>query len=195
MMMSVANYCSPIWMNSAHVNQVDTQVHKALRIVSGTVDLTEIEWLHILSNTPPMHIARQEAALRECRKIAQNNRLRIYNDISSAPNVLRLSSRKPFWCFYEESNNLDEMKERWKLQWWNDTSAFQKNLVNDPTVAVAGMVLPRQTWIRINRFRTGQGCCAFLLRRWNFSESELCECGQIQTMEHIRQHSSFQRRY
>lgn len=36
MVMSVANYCSSVWMNSAHVNQVDTQINKMLRIVSGT---------------------------------------------------------------------------------------------------------------------------------------------------------------
>lgn len=112
MVMSVANYCSPIWMNSAHVNQVDTQVYKSLRIVSGTVDSTEIEWLHVLSNTVPMHLARQEAALKECRKIP------IYNDITAAPNDLRLPSRKPFWCFFRESEHLNELKERWK-QWWN----------------------------------------------------------------------------
>src|ERR1700744_3256582 len=50
MVMSVANYCSPVWMNSAHLNQVDTQIYKALIIVSGTVDATEIAWLHVLSN-------------------------------------------------------------------------------------------------------------------------------------------------
>lgn len=31
---SVANYCSLIWMYGAHLDQVETQVYKALRIVS-----------------------------------------------------------------------------------------------------------------------------------------------------------------
>lgn len=43
------------------------------------------------------------------------------------------------------------------------------------------------TWIRLNRFRTGQGCRAFLMHRWNFTESSLCQCGEIQTMNHILQ--------
>ena len=152
--------------------------------MSGTVNSTAIEWLHVLSNTTPPHIARQEAALKKCRKISQNISLPIYTDILSAPIDFRLPSRKPFWCFYRDSNSLDELKELWK-QWWNDITVFQKNLVSDPTVAVSGMDLPRRTWIRLNRFRTGQGFCAFLLNRWNFIESELCECGQVQTMEHI----------
>lgn len=192
MVMSVASYCSPVWMNSAHVYKVDTQVYKALRVVTGTVNSTEIEWLHILSNTVPLHIARQEAALKECKRIAQNSGLTICNDIAAAPDDLRLVSRKPFWCLYREHDSYEELKMRWK-KWWNDTSVFQKSLVDDPTIAVSGMDLPRRTWIRVNRFRTGQGCCAFLLHRWNFVQSNTCECGQVQTMEHILQHCNIHR--
>lgn len=32
MIMSVAEYCVPVWMNSVHVKMVDTQIHVALRI-------------------------------------------------------------------------------------------------------------------------------------------------------------------
>lgn len=189
MVMSVADYCSPIWMNSAHVNLVDTEINKALRIISGAVEPTEVEWLNILSNIAPAHILRQESALRECQKISSNHNLPIYSDISSAPADLRLRSRKPFWYFYRERESLGDLNHRWR-QWWENVSVFQKELVIDPTKAVNGMELPRQVWIRLNRFRTGQGCCAFLLHRWNFTESPLCQCGEVQTMDHIFQQCS-----
>lgn len=64
-------------------------------------------------------------------------------------------------------------------------TSHDKELINDPTKAVKGMDLPRRIWIRVNRFRTGQGCCAFLMHRWNFTESPLCQCGETQTMDHI----------
>lgn len=168
MVMSVADYCSPIWMNSAHVSLVDTQINKALRIICGVVDPTEVEWLNILSNIAPAHILRQESALRECQKIYANQNLPKYSDISSAPSQQRLQSRKPFWCFFRNQDNFGDLKHRWR-QWWENVSVFQKELVIDATEAVNGMDLPRRTWIRLNRFRTGQGCCAFLMHRWKSS--------------------------
>lgn len=89
MIMSVANYCAPVWMNSAHVKKVDTQIYVALRLISGTVQPTEIEWLYVLSNIIPANISREEAAIQECRKIAADTELPIYRDIQSAPNRLR----------------------------------------------------------------------------------------------------------
>ena len=87
---------------------------------------------------------------------------------------------------------MEDLKSRWKV-WWENASVFQKELVSDPTTKVKGMDLPRCTWVRLNRFRTGQGCCAFLLHRWNFIDSPLCECGEIQTMDHIMQQCNIHR--
>jgi hypothetical protein len=79
---------------------------------------------------------------------------------------------------------MSELKERWK-NWWYVASVHNKEIIDDPTTEVIGMNLPRTIWRKLNRIRTGQGCCAFLLHRWNVIESPLCECGQIQTMEHL----------
>lgn len=184
MVISTSDFCSPVWMNSVHTNKVDTQINRALRIVSGAVDPTEVEWLYVLSNVAPPQIARQEAALRECRKIEMDSDLPIFKDIASAPTTLRLQSRNPFWRFYQQRDDLDDLTSRWK-EWWQGVSVANKQLVTDPTIEVKGNELPRKIWLRLNRFRTGQGCCAFLMHRWNFTDSPLCQCGQIQTMEHI----------
>ena len=186
LVMSIADYCSPVWMNSCHVKLVDTQVNVAMRLISGSVQSTELEWLNVLSNIAPIHLLRQESALRECEKIKMNNELPIHGDIESAPNTLRLRSRKPFWCFYRDSTNMDNLMNRWRC-WWQNVSVHNKQLITDPTLEVNGIELPRRTWLRLNRVRTGQGCVAFLLHRWNIIESPLCQCGEDQTMEHFVQ--------
>lgn len=192
MVLSIAEYCSPVWMNCCHTKKVDVEINKALRVISGSVQSTPVEWLYILSNLPPPFITRQEAALRECKKIAEATELPIHNDISSAPPTSRLKSRKPFWQFYRTSGNMDPRNTRWK-NWWEGVNVRNKDLITDPTKEVNGMNLPRKLWLRLNRIRTGHGCCAYMLHKWKFIESPLCECGEIQTMDHIVQHCNIHR--
>jgi hypothetical protein len=43
--------------------------------------------------------------------------------------------------------------------------------------------------VLLNRFRTSQGKCAFLMHRWGFSNATNCDCGHpCQTMDHIIDH-------
>jgi len=37
----------------------------------------------------------------------------------------------------------------------------------------------------VHRFRTGQGHCNACHKKWGFTDNELCDCGEIQTMSHI----------
>lgn len=62
-----------------------------------------------------------------------------------------------------------------------------QRLIPDPTVEVKGLNLPRKIWLRLNRIRTGHGCCADLLNEWGLSDSPMCECGEVQTMQHLVQ--------
>ncbi|KAG4068989.1 hypothetical protein HA402_005650 [Bradysia odoriphaga] len=163
---------------------VYTQINVALRLICGAVQSTELEWLSVLSNIAPAFILREKSALRECEKIRMNEELPIHNDIATAPITLRLKSRKPFWCFYRESTNMDNWKDRWR-HWWEYAEVHNKSLIEDATIAVNGIDLPRRTWVRVNRIRTGQGCVAFLLHRWEIIDSPLCHCGMEQTMEHF----------
>jgi len=60
-----------------------------------------------------------------------------------------------------------------------------QHLVCDPTIQQPGFDLPRQTWTLLNRFRTDQGPCRANFHKWGLAASELCDCGQRQTMGHI----------
>ena len=58
---SVADYGSPLWLNSKHVSLVDVQLNESLRRVSGTVKSTPLAWLPLLSNILPDEIRRRNA--------------------------------------------------------------------------------------------------------------------------------------
>src|SRR5215469_3271371 len=45
--------------------------------------------------------------------------------------------------------------------------------------------ITRASWSLINRFRSNHGLCRSTLYRWRAVDSDLCSCGDIQTMSHI----------
>ncbi len=187
MILPIADYCSPIWMRSAHVKLIETQINVAMRIITGTVHSTPTSWIYALSNIPPTAILREQSAIRECIKIRDDPRLPINNEIQSAPTTPRLKSRKPFWTFYRNFHEMENLKTRWK-QWWTDSEVTNRELIDDPTTEVEGADLPRKLWSRLNRIRTGHGCCAYMMHKWGLASSPLCECGEPQTIDHIVRH-------
>lgn len=90
--LSVADYCSPVWLQSAHTNKVDAQLNFAMRIVTGTVKSTLIAPLPVLSNLSSPHLHRYNSLIREWTKCFSNSLLPIHNNINTGPNV-RLKSR------------------------------------------------------------------------------------------------------
>ena len=64
-------------------------------------------------------------------------------------------------------------------------TVVNQHLVCDPTIQQPGFDLPRQLWTLLNRFRADQGPCRANLHKWGLAASELCDCGQRQTMGHI----------
>ena len=45
--------------------------------------------------------------------------------------------------------------------------------------------LPRQQWSLLNRFHMEQGHCGACRRKWRLTDTDLCPCGETQTMSHI----------
>lgn len=50
---SVAEYCSPVWEGRTHCRLIDTELREGLRIVTGTVKSTKVQWLPVLANIKP----------------------------------------------------------------------------------------------------------------------------------------------
>jgi len=57
--------------------------------------------------------------------------------------------------------------------------------VCDPTIWQPGFDLPRQQCSLLNCFRTKQGHCGACRRKWWLTYTDLCSCGETQTMSHI----------
>ena len=73
---------------------------------------------------------------------------------------------------------------RWRDDWQSAT-VLNSSLVEDSTIWLSGFDLHQRQWSLLNRFRTGQGHCNACRKKWGFTDNELCDCGETQTMSHI----------
>ena len=176
---SVAEYCAPVWSRSAHTGLVDVQLNSAMRLITGTLRPTPLPWLPVLSNITPPALRRKAAVDRLIIKASEHEEWGLHSDLYSPP-PYRLSSRHPLW----KDMQCTDITTRWREDW---LSALVVNnaLVADPAIQQPGFDLPRRQWSLLNRFRTGQGHCQSNLQGWGLAASDLCDCGQIQTMTHI----------
>ena len=95
------------------------------------------------------------------------------------PPLLRLTSRKPLWLDLQPV----DIKSRWRHN-WKSVQVVNSHLVYDPTIWQPGFDLTRQQWSLLNHFRTEQGHCGACRRR-RLTDTDLCPCGETQTMSHI----------
>ena len=103
----------------------------------------------------------------------------IQPDILSPP-LLRLTSRKPLWLDLQPVY----IKSRWRHN-WKSAQVVNSHLVCDPTIRQPGFDLPRQQWCLLNHFCTEQGHCGACRRKWRLTDTDLCPCGETQTISHI----------
>lgn len=182
---SAAEYCAPVWMNSAHTKKVDTQLNIAMRTVSGCIKTTPIYWLPTLSHISPPTLRRQDALMKEYEKIMNNPQLPIHKDIPDlAKNRLR-SRRPPMSSAQQLAANNFNINSGWQTLWTEKAPPDVRNLI-DPTIKPDGFDQPRRTWKTLNRIRTGHGVCAHNLHKWGKQPDPGCDCGNPnQTIGHI----------
>lgn len=183
---STAEYCSPVWKNSAHVSKIDTQLNVTMRTISGTISSTPITWLPVLSNIAPPEIRRQCATKKVWDKYHNfPNKFIISSDLVNPPHS-RLKSRKPLWQ-EEYLNDPFEIGEKWRLSWQGKNDfIFNSDLIDIPGEQVPGFNLPRRIWVQLNRLRTGHGRCNSFLYRWKSIQDPSCRCGfPSETIKHI----------
>jgi len=161
---SAAEYCAPVWSRSAHTSQVDVQLNSTMRLISGTLRSTPLPWLPVLSNIEPPALRRKTATDKLVDKIIKHDSWPIQPDILSPP-LLRLTSRKPLWLDLQP------------------VGQFLPSL--RPTIRQPDFDHPQQQWSLLNRFRTKQGHCGACRRKWRLTDTDLCPCGETQTMSHI----------
>ena len=144
---------------------------------------TRTDWLPVLSNIAPADIRREVATCRTITRARGKPELPLLTDIDFLPRP-RLKSRRPIW-----SNLPDEaptIQQLWRTRCQNKiVDVPNKSLINDPTIQLPGMDLPRGQWSLLNRFRSDAGPYRNSMHEWGYIASPLCDCGEHQTMRHI----------
>lgn len=148
-----------------------------MRLTSGTIKSTPLDWLPVLCDILPPELRRKEALLREYVKALSSPDSPLFTDLQqTVPN--RLKSRKPPLLLAEEL-----FTSNWQPAW--------TPTVNSPLFVVGSnrrdeFMLPRKLWCNLNRLRTGHGRSKSLMKKWGYIDSSECVCGHPdQTIQHI----------
>lgn len=183
---SCAEYCCSTWLNSAHAYKVDIELNKSMRLITGTVDSTRLEWLPALSNIAPPDMRRKRQLLAMYQKILESDEMPLHRDLS-LPRITRLKSRNPPIVTAETLHSTGfNPKEKWKESWSN--TGIATDLFNFETHSSRSKEfnLPRKLWCNLNRLRTGHGRCNDMLYKWKMINDPGCACGcQRQTTTHM----------
>jgi hypothetical protein len=164
---------------------VDVQLNNAMRLITGTVKSTQLQWLPVLSNIAPPKLRREAALFRELKNCWLHGRSLLFDQLQDVPPI-RLRSRSSIWTTDPGPLGVNyRIVDRWKES-WSSLVPVNGDIVDDPTVQPPGFNLKRREWVLLNRFRTTQGKCAYLMNRWGFVDSPACDCGYAQqTTAHI----------
>ncbi|KAF0706170.1 Uncharacterized protein FWK35_00034662 [Aphis craccivora] len=161
---NVAKYCAPVWAICAHCAKIDVQLnHTMMRIISGKLRSTPTIWLPTLSNKAPPDLRILSHTTKILHKLKTKPVLPLQIDILEHP-PLRLKSRAPIWNAETQSESRPDKEPFKKVPGWDTTRAI---------------------WTTLNRIRSEQGICNYLLHKWGMVDSPLCECGETQTIKHM----------
>ena len=167
-----------------HAAKINIQLNRCMRVISGCIKATPIQWLPVLTNIMPPSIRRQQALVSTIDKSLSFDNSILANLMREVPN--QSLSRKPPFITYQElkANNFNPL-DKWKMEW---SASVPDNgfLILDPTQKLDGFNLPRRQWVTLNRIRTGRGRCGQTLHKWGLAADASCDCGApVQTIDHI----------
>ena len=182
---SVAEYCSPVWSRSSHSKTVDRKLNESMRIITGCLKSTPVQWLPTLSSIAPPHIRREEATQKIISQLEEmEDNIPLKRVMKSAPTSSRLRSRRPF---YKVEANNSTLFERWKEEWARN-KPNGGSIIEDPTQRPPGFEKStRKQWVTSNRLLTGHGRTASNMHKWGLRESPICQrCGETpETTDYI----------
>ena len=130
-----------------------------MRLITGTIKPTALEWLPALSNIAPPHIRRRTAFNKLYNSCELNGNSLLFNILQDLPDI-RLNRRPP-WTNREQNYSA---YDHWRGLWLN-CNVTSKHLVKDPCLKLKGFDLKRNDWSKLNRFRSGQRKCNYVMHK------------------------------
>ena len=106
----------------------------------------------------------------------------------------RLKSRHPFvpavWKLLHSLSELDIGVKQWTKHKWNanylESTSRVRAFIPGVSSRPLGMILPRTSWVRLNRIRTGARRFHSSMYKWGLAPSPNCEYGATeQTVDHV----------
>jgi len=110
---SVAEYCCPVWARSSYADLIDTQLHIAIRLISGCLQITQLSWLPVVSKVAPPSL-RRKAAIDLYATVESRTNWPVYADDFEHPPPW-LASRRPMWSDMTSVDTITQWREDWLL--------------------------------------------------------------------------------
>jgi len=88
------------------------------------------------------------------------------------------------WCFCQPVLRSGTAGIQSVLMYYISNGVVNSHIECDPTIRQPCFDLPQQQWSLLNRFHTEQGHCGACRRKWRLTDTDLCPCGETQTMSH-----------
>ena len=171
-----AEYCAPVWCQSTHTKTLDAPLNEAMRIVSGCIRPTPLNFLPPLSGRQPPSCRRKKLCKRLYYKADNTDHL-LHNILYSKTPPKKLKSCKPLCPFLESLQGYDPQQET--------ISHKLQPHIQDWSNKPLGQGLARKAWVQLNRLRTGIEKFSDSMVKWGFGDDNQCQCGEPQTAYHI----------
>ena len=183
-------------LSSAHTRLIDSVLNDALCIVTGCLRPTPTDYLPILAGIQPAELRRRGATLSLANRATLNSDHILHEQLVGKQNVHqgRLKSRCPFVLAAQKL--LDSLTESdicaaqwmdyvWNMEYLKSASRLHA-FIPRASPKPLGMGLPRTSWVKLNRLRTGVRRFHSSMYKWGAAHSPNCECGASeQTADHI----------
>ena len=165
---------------------VDIALDDTCRLITGCLEATPIPCLYALAGIAPPHIRRKVASnadrLQEDDPIHPLHGQRpakhmlpsrnSFLDSTEALTISKQDARTTLWV--EEWNALGE----------RSTGCRVRRIMPNEHLA-SGSDEPWSTWRSLNRLRVQKGRCRTMMKIWRLSHTDVCDCGERQTMSHL----------
>ena len=193
---STAEYCVPVWCRSTPTRLIDSILNDGLRIVTGCLRPTPTEDLPVLAGIQPAVLRRLGATLFWANRAIHDPDHVLHKQLVRQQDVHqgKLRSRRPFkpaaWKLLGSLSKLDIRVKQWMKHKWNadylESTSGVSAFIPRVSSRQLGMSLPRTSWVRLNRLRTGVGRFHSSMYKWGLAPSPNGECGATeQTADHV----------
>ena len=130
---------------------------------------------------------RVVAKQAECTKQAKGHQHLLHENSATQK---RLSSRRSFLDTTKALETTPTVARTtvWQKKWsslGSQTTQWEERGITPGECLATGHDQPWAVWKTLNRLRVGEGRCQASMKKWKLTSSDTCECGQLQTMEHI----------